>query len=160
MEPSTAKVENQNFIKTSELFSVTFWRPKRILPSLVYRKKSLTVLNTVIFESKRSLRDRSPYLCTYHILFNFMKIYLQIAEISFILECRETKSNSQQTKNVYGQHFTCGIIFSLNSSVKSGVGGKSHVRYKKGDSVIISLYSSLLRSTLAASSASGGGNFL
>lgn len=52
------------------------------------------------------------------------------------------------------------MMFSLNSSVKRGVGGRSHVRYKKGDSVIISLYSSLFRSTLAASSASGGGSFL
>lgn len=52
------------------------------------------------------------------------------------------------------------MIFSLNSSVKRGVGGKSQVRYRNGDSVIISLYSSLVRSTFAASSASGGGSFL
>lgn len=52
------------------------------------------------------------------------------------------------------------MIFSLNSSVKSGVGGRSQVRYRKGDSVIISLYSSLLRSTFTASSPSGGGSFL
>lgn len=51
-------------------------------------------------------------------------------------------------------------MFSRNSSVNSGVGGKSQVKYKNGDSVIISAYSSLVRSTFAASSASGGGNFL
>lgn len=38
---------------------------------------------------------------------------------------------------------TCGMMFSLNSSINSGGGGKSQVKYKKGDSVITSWYSAV-----------------